>query len=88
MDQSVRWLATELPGFDSRQGQDSFSAPQRQDRRWGPASFLYNGYLGLFPVGKAAGGLKLITELYLVRRLRKRGAIPALPHTSSVGLYL
>jgi len=40
----------------------------------------------LFPTGvKAAGGVKLTTHLHLVPRLRMRGYIHPLPHTSSWG---
>jgi hypothetical protein len=46
-------------GMNGRQGQDFFCVPQRPDGHWGPASFLYSRYLGIFPVGKATVGLKL-----------------------------
>jgi hypothetical protein len=32
-----------------------YSSPRRPDWFWGPFNLLSNGYLGLFPLGKAAG---------------------------------
>jgi hypothetical protein len=36
-------------------GSRIFTSPCRPDRLWGPPNFLYNGYRGHFPGGKAAG---------------------------------
>jgi len=65
------------PGFDSRQRQGFLSTPKRPDRPWSPHSLLsevpaYSGW-----------GVKLITHLYIVPRLRMHGAIPPLPQKSS-----
>jgi hypothetical protein len=47
-----------------------------------PASYpMANG--SFFLGDKAARGLNLTTHLYLVPRIRTRGAVPPLPHTSS-----
>jgi len=38
---------------------------------------------GSYPGGKATGGVKLATHFHLVPRLKMRGSVPPLPHTSS-----
>jgi hypothetical protein len=53
------------------------------DRLWGPPSLLSNGYLGIFLRDLGGRGVKLTTHLHLVPKLRIRGAIPPLHHTSS-----
>jgi len=64
------------------------SLPPRPDWLWGPISLLSNGYLGFFPLSKAAGGVKLATHLHLVPGLML-GDAPPLPNTSSLhGAYL
>jgi len=75
-------LRTERSRFDSQQGQwkDPFSKPPRSDRFW---SHLSNGHRRLFSSGKSGRGVKLTTHIYIQPRLRMRGAIPPLPHTSS-----
>jgi len=43
----------------------------------------FMGTRGSFPGGKAAGGVKLTTHVYLVPRSRMCGAIPPLPSMHS-----
>jgi len=57
-------LQAERRGVDSREGyrRKFLSSPPRPDRLWGSLSLVSNGYRGggkSFPVGKAAGTLKL-----------------------------
>jgi hypothetical protein len=62
-----------------------FSSPRRPDRLWFPSSLLPSGYQGIFSRGELSGrSVKMATHLHLVPRLRTRGAIPPLPHTSSL----
>jgi hypothetical protein len=44
-----------IGGSSPGRGWEFFSSPSRQDRLWGPPSFLYSGYRGSFPGGKASG---------------------------------
>jgi hypothetical protein len=66
------------PGFDSRQEQEFFlfATAFRQ------TSLLFNEEREIFTWVKGVRGVKLTTHLHLVQRLRMRGAIPPLPHTS------
>jgi hypothetical protein len=45
-----------IGGSSPGRGWEFFSSSSRPDRLWGPYNFLLNGYQGLFPEGKAAGG--------------------------------
>jgi len=45
---------------------------------WGPPGLLFNGYLGLFPLGWSCWGMKLTTHL-LVPWWRLHGTIPPSP---------
>jgi hypothetical protein len=74
-----RWTIGVL-GFDSRRGWEFFSSSPRPERLWGPPSFLYNGYQGLFP-----WGVKMTTHLNLVPRSRMRGDKPPLPQYAFIG---
>jgi hypothetical protein len=67
------------PGFDlrQRQGSISFPSPLRSVRLYGPPSLLSMGT-------EDGQDLKLTTHLHQVLRLRMGGAIPPLPHTSSL----
>jgi hypothetical protein len=56
-----------------------FSLSLHPDWLWSLSSFLYNGYWGLFPQGQKDQGMKLITYLSLVPRLRMFAATPPLP---------
>jgi hypothetical protein len=56
---------------------------QRSNRLWGPPNLLSNGYQMLFHPGHSEWGVKLNTHLYLVPRLRMRGAVSPLPHIFS-----
>jgi len=78
-------LWTSQPGFSSRQGQlwDFISSPPRPGRLSGPPSLLHNGYRGLLRRDYSDRNVKLTTHLHLVPRLKMRGDIPPLPHTSS-----
>jgi hypothetical protein len=51
-------------------------SPQRPYGFWGPPSFLFNAYRGLYPPRLNDRGEKLTTRLHLVRRLRMCGVIP------------
>jgi hypothetical protein len=82
------WRVTRLrakrPRFDSRQGWGFFFLfSPRPDRLWDPPRLLSNGYQGPFPRGQSSLSMKLTTHLQLAPRLRTRGAIPQLQHTSS-----
>jgi hypothetical protein len=62
-------LQARRPVFDSRQGQGIFLFTTVFKPSLGPHTLVSNGYQGL----------KLTTHLYLVQRLRMRGAIPPSP---------
>jgi hypothetical protein len=51
------WLRVGRPTgrSSSPSGVKILFSSRRPDRLWRPPSFLYNGYWGLFPLGKAAG---------------------------------
>jgi hypothetical protein len=72
------------PRIDSRQEQwrKFLSLLLRADRLWGPPSLLTNSFRGLSS-GVKRQGIKLTTHLHVVPRLKMRGAIPSLHHTSS-----
>jgi len=74
-------IGVRLPVGDN--GRISFPSSRCADRLWGLLNLLSNGYRGLFPPGKAAGVWSWPLNLLLVPRLRMRGAMPPLPHTSS-----
>jgi hypothetical protein len=59
------------------------SSSPLSDRLWGSSSLLTNGYRELSPRGQSGRGVKLIAHLHLVTRLKMRGTITQLPHTSS-----
>jgi hypothetical protein len=42
-----------IQGLILGRGQRVFSSPNHPDQLWGPPSFLFNGYRGSFPGGKA-----------------------------------
>jgi hypothetical protein len=69
------WIQ-ELSVFPARES--FFLAPQRPDWPWDPPSILSSSNWGLYP-----WDVKLATHLHLVPRLRMRGDIPPLHHTSS-----
>jgi hypothetical protein len=56
------------------------TSPYHPDWPWGPASFLFSEYQGLFPQGR---DVKLTTHHQLVPRSRKHGSKHPLLHTSS-----
>jgi hypothetical protein len=58
------------------------SSPQLPDRHWGPPSFLFNGYQGLFPGGKAAGH-EADHSAPSSAEVKNGGAIPPLRRMSS-----
>jgi len=69
-------------------GSEFFSSPPPPDRvRVHPASYPM-GNSGSFPGGKAAGVVKLTTQLQLVSRSRKSGAIHPLPPIRLHGVFL
>jgi len=68
----VTGLRAGRTGFDSRRG-----------HLYSPSSLLPNGQRGLLPQGYSIRGVKFTTHFLLVPRLRMRGAITPLPHTSS-----
>jgi hypothetical protein len=74
---------TLLVGRPSNMVKIIFPSSQCPDLLGGPLSLLSNGHRRLFPLGQSGGRLKLTTHVHLVPRLRKLGAIPTLPHTSS-----
>jgi len=63
------------PGFEFRQGQEIFlfSHPSK------PAPGVHRTSCSIYTGVKAAGGVKLTTEIYLLPRLRLSGAISPLP---------
>jgi hypothetical protein len=78
------WLGCELydRGWIPGRGRDFYSSLQCPDRLWSTHRFLYSGCGGW-----SGRGVKLITHLHLVSRLRIPGFIPPLPHTSSWSGY-
>jgi hypothetical protein len=61
-----------------------FSNPKAADPSWGPPSLLFSGYLDVFLQRQWGADVKLTTSLYPVLRLRTIGAMPPLPHISSL----
>jgi hypothetical protein len=60
------------------EGWEFFSSP-RPDRLWGPTQPPIQWVPGALSLGVKRSGVKLTTELHLVLKPRKRGAIPAIP---------
>ena len=67
------------PGFDSRQGQETFLFSKMSRPALGPTQPPIHWVPGSFPGSKEVGALKLTTHLNLVLRLRMSGTIPLLP---------
>jgi hypothetical protein len=67
-----------------RDGRPVFKFPPPLGRPWGPSSVITSGCLEFLSRGISSRSIKLTTHLHLVPRLRLRGAIPALRHTSSL----
>jgi hypothetical protein len=87
---SVKWLGYGLDDWGSITSRAGFffSTPCPA-WLWSPHSLLCCGYWCSFFGGKATGGVKLKTHLYIVPRLRMRGATPPLSHMSARrGTYL
>ena len=63
--------------------QQLLSYPQRPDPPWGTLSLLASEYEGLFTRGQSGRDLKLTSRLYLLQRLRLRGAVLTLLYADS-----
>jgi hypothetical protein len=76
-------LTIEESRFDLQHGQDMFFFSVGSAVTLGAhQSYDKIGTAGSFPAAKAAGGMKLTTQLHLVPRYRMHGAVPPLPYTS------
>jgi hypothetical protein len=63
--------------------QQLLSYPQGPDQPWGSLSLLASKYEGLFTRRQSSRDLKLTSHLYLLRRLRMRGAVLTLLYADS-----
>jgi hypothetical protein len=66
-------------GLITGRGNTFFPSPKHPEQLWGPYSLPLNEYCRLFSRGKAARGMKLITHLLLLPRLRMNEGTHPLP---------
>jgi hypothetical protein len=74
---------TEQLGFNCQQSQAVFSSSQQSCQSWDLPNLLYNGHQWPSPVVNTSWGITLTTHLHLDLRVKIRGAMPPLFHTSS-----
>jgi hypothetical protein len=69
-------------------GSRIFSSPHRSHRLWGPPSFLYNGYWGLFPPGVKQQGREADHSPPASAEVKKKWIYTSTPPYAFMELYL